>query len=157
MNLSLNDLEIVKSLERISDLAQNLTEYYGMIFEAGEQLPELVKPEIKAIYQALLRNYEQALLVFTKRKSADFLKLKDYEDELDKLEAKLRNLHLQRLAHEYAKANVFTSILADVLSTIERIGDHTFNIGSDTFAIVKEQQAYKKNVKRLTVDLKVDD
>lgn len=151
---ALNDLEIVKNMERISDLAQNLTEYYEMMFASSEKLPDIVRAELEQIYAVLERNYTVAIKVFVKREKALFSELQNDEQELDELEAKLRNLHLQRLTHEYVKPTVFTSIFVDILGTIERIGDHAFNIGRETFAVVKEHRLENNNVKKLADELR---
>lgn len=138
----ISNLQIVKNLERISDLAQNLTEYYELIFDAGEKIPQAAREELSDIYELLIHNYVSAIEVFNTESLARFDELKENENNLDLLESSLRNNHFKRLATEYTKPTVFTSLFVDILSTIERIGDHSFNIALNTFDVVKDHDLY---------------
>lgn len=140
----INNLQIVKNLERISDLCQNLTEYYEMIFDAGEKIPKQALEELNGIYEMIIHNYVSAVQIFRSKDQAKFEELKKDENNLDLLEASLRDKHLKRLATEYTEPNIFTSIFVDILSTIERIGDHSFNIALNTFNPVKDHELYAK-------------
>ena len=62
----------------------------------------------------------------------------DKENYLDLVEEKARERHFKRMANNECASDVAAGVYVDILGTLERIGDHIFNIvkeaDSDTHA-----------------------
>lgn len=140
------DLQVQKNFERISDLAQNLAEYYAMIFDSGDKMSEDAKNELLDIYELITHIYINAVEVFKTKNYALYDTMKEDENNLNLLEYQLRESHFTRLTTRHVKATVETSLFVDIIGTLERIGDHAFNIARITFKPIKthdEKEAKK--------------
>ena len=131
------DLQVQKNFERISDLAQNLAEYYAMIFDAGEKISEDAIEELRDVYDLISKIYINAVDVFKTNDISLYDTMKDDENKLNQLEYRLRESHFNRLTTRHVKATVETSLFVDIIGTLERIGDHAFNIARITFKPIK--------------------
>lgn len=137
------NLQVEKNLERIADLAQNLAEYYEIIFDGNEDLSAEAKAEVLEMYQVLYKNLDNALIIYETSNKILYATLKADEIYLNQLESKFRRAHFNRLTHQDAVANHANSMFVDILSTMERIGDHAFNIASGTFDPIKTHKEKK--------------
>ncbi|MDY2986278.1 MAG: Na/Pi cotransporter family protein [Peptoniphilus sp.] len=131
------DLQVQKNFERISDLAQNLAEYYAMIYDSGEKISEDAMEELKDVYDLISNIYINAVEVFKTNDISLYDTMKDDENKLNQLEYRLRESHFNRLTTRHVKATVETSLFVDIIGTLERIGDHAFNIARITFKPIK--------------------
>lgn len=130
-------LQVQKNFERISDLAQNLAEYYSMIYDAGEKISEDAMEELLDIYELISQIYVNAVEVYKTNNFDLYETMKDDENKLNNLEYQLRESHFNRLTTRHVKATVETSLFVDIIGTLERIGDHAFNIARITFKPIK--------------------
>lgn len=137
------NLQVEKNLERIADLGQNLAEYYELIFDGNEDLSAEAKAEVLEMYQILYKNLDNALIIYETSNKILYATLKADEIYLNQLESKFRRAHFNRLTHQDAVANHANSMFVDILSTMERIGDHAFNIASGTFDPIKTHNEKK--------------
>ncbi|WBW50749.1 Na/Pi cotransporter family protein [Peptoniphilus equinus] len=144
------DIQVQKNFERVSDLAQNLAEYYNSIYDVGEKVPEDAMEELLDIYELITHIYVNAVEVFKTKDAALFETMKEDENNLNLLEYQLRESHFTRLTTRHVKATVMTSLFVDIISTLERIGDHAFNIAQITFKPIKTHSE-KKDTKQ-TID-----
>ena len=71
--------------------------------------------------------------------------INEKENYLDLVEEKARQRHFKRMAGEVCGSGVAASIFVDILGTLERIGDHIWNI-------VKEG-----NEEAMTMDLRANE
>lgn len=131
------NLQLVKNLERISDLSQNLVEFYEIIYDARDDFADEAREELGIIYARLQSNYEKALRVFSTGDPVLYNALKEDEHALNTMELNFRDAHFHRLSTGTGRHAEFASLYIDILSTIERIGDHAFNIGALAFEPVK--------------------
>ena len=53
------------------------------------------------------------------------------------MEYELRASHFRRMTSQHEEATVTTSLYVDILGTLERIGDHIFNVARLTFDPIK--------------------
>lgn len=144
-----NYLQIQINVERVSDLAQNLGEYFDEIYEADEKYNEEALEDLNNIYDLVINNYVNAIEVFESEDNALFERLKEDEANLDLLEQNLRKSHYKRLTNGGKLSTVASSVFVDIASTIERIGDHAFNIARITIDSVKVHSEYDKKVVKL--------
>lgn len=121
-------LEIVKNVERMSDLTTNLADFYFLIDENKESLSPDALHDLNTMYMLLKSIIERSLYTF---KTEDITQLKPIlkdETYLDIIEIKYREKHFQRLAEGVCTTKITASIYVDILSTLERIADHAVNI-----------------------------
>lgn len=120
-------LNIVNDIERVGDHAENLAEL------AEEKIDEKLPFSEKALDEL---KYMFSKVHFSLNKSISALKNRDIElarevalkeDEIDKIEKELRANHINRLNQGicYPESGV---IFLDVISNLERVGDHANNI-----------------------------
>lgn len=120
-------LDISKDLERIGDHLSNVIEFFNTRYQSNLDLSDPGKDELKQIYNVL---NEMFILIngsiFSEFKVLPYNVL-NLEPLIDKLELQARKNYIQRL-----KDGVFdfyqTSNYSDILSDLERIGDHLNNI-----------------------------
>ncbi|MDO5302062.1 MAG: Na/Pi cotransporter family protein [Tissierellia bacterium] len=132
-----SNLQVQKNFERIGDLLQNLVEYYEMIFDADEEFSEEPMTELMAIYELLLHMYTNGVDVFHNGDHHLFEVMREDENNLNHMEYQLRASHFRRMTEHHEETTVATSLYVDILGTLERIGDHAFNIARLTFDPIK--------------------
>nr|AFK29744.1 putative Na/Pi-cotransporter family protein [uncultured bacterium] len=123
-----SNLEIVKNLERMSDLATNLVEFYKLMFDAKEELSEQAIQDLDTMYLLLINMIERSISMLKNKDTKGYTKLKADEDYLDLIEVKYREKHFRRMADNICNTKVGSSVYIDILGILERIGDHTINI-----------------------------
>lgn len=130
-------LLVQKNIERISDLAQNLGEYYEEIFNSNEKyVPEAVD-DLTRIYELVIHNFINSIEVFKTKDANLFDILTEDESNLDLLEHELRHSHYDRLTSGVKGNTIASSLFVDIISTFERIGDHAYNIARSTLDPIK--------------------
>lgn len=132
-----NYLQIQINVERISDLAQNLGEYYEEIYESGASYNKEALSDLEDIYDLVINNFVGSIEVFETKDQALFSRLSEDEAALDMMETTLRKSHYKRLANGEDMTSIASYVFNDILSTMERIGDHAYNIARLTMEPVK--------------------
>lgn len=136
-----NYLQIQINVERISDLAQNLGEYYEEIYESGASYNDEALSDLEEIYDLVINNYVNSIEVFENKNEALFRRLGEDEAALDLMETTLRKAHYKRLANGEDMTSIASYVFNDILSTMERTGDHAYNIARITMEPVKIHEA----------------
>ena len=98
------------------------------------------------IYELVINNYMNAIEVFESDDYVLYKKLRDDEARVDQLEQNLRRAHYKRLTQGEKLSTVASSVFIDIASTVERIGDHAFNIARITVDPVKVHSEYEKQI-----------
>lgn len=122
------NLEIIKNYERMSDLSTNLVEYYHLIYENRESFSADALHDLDTMYQLLLDILRRSLKIYEDGDLGNLESLYRDEEYLDLIERKYREKHFHRMAHEICDTQVASSIYVDILSILERIGDHGINV-----------------------------
>jgi len=121
-------MNIVNDIERIGDHAENLAELTEE--KINEKLPfsEKALDELKFMFSKVQISLSKSISALKNRdiKLAQEVALK--EDEIDKIEKDLRDNHIDRLNQGlcYPESGI---IFLDLISNLERVGDHANNIG----------------------------
>lgn len=122
------NLQVIKEIERVGDLTMNLNEFYDMVFEDKGTFTDSAISDINEMYKTVLEMNDAALKYFTTNKPEYLESVIDKENYLDTLEDKARQRHFKRMTGEICGSGVAASIFVDILGTLERIGDHVYNI-----------------------------
>ena len=121
------NLEIVKNLERISDLNLNLVGFFHLMNENNEVFSFHAIEELEKMLEILLDIIDQTLTIFKEQDTTNIEQVMILEDKLDNLEHLFRGNHFERLREGICYTPVASSIYVDILSTLERMGDHSVN------------------------------
>lgn len=124
----IDNLQVIKDIERVGDLTMNLNEFYELAFDDKGSFSEDAIHDINEMYATVLEMNETALAYFADREEHYIQIINDKENYLDLIEEKARQRHFKRMANEQCGSGVTASIYVDILGTLERIGDHIWNI-----------------------------
>lgn len=129
-------INAVNDLERVGDHATNileLAEYKNeqQLLFSKEAINELVDMSTK-----VENNFQLAMNAFYKGDQQRANKVIILEEDIDKLERSLRLNHIKRLNEGSCDPSAGV-IFLDILSNLERVGDHAFNLASYVLNIDK--------------------
>ena len=122
------NLEVVKNLERMGDLAMNLTEFFTMVTSDKGSFTEDAMHEINEMFDHLVDMMDDSTEVFVTKNMDRYLELEEKETKMDKMEFDARRHHFKRMADNVCVSPVASSVYCDVIGTLERMADHTCNI-----------------------------
>lgn len=122
-------LDVTKDLERIGDHLSNIVEFFEIRYDQGHDLSKQGYEDLINLYEVL----EEMLLDVSNSINNDFnilpTKVNSLEKKVDELEKNAREAYVNRL--KSGEFDFFTtSNFTDILSDLERIGDHLNNIAS---------------------------
>ena len=135
-------LQVQMNVERISDLAENLADYYHEIYESGTGYGEEAVKDLNDICDLVINNIVSAMEIYEDIDLAKFNKLTEDEAALDLMELNLRKSHYRRLKKGLDMTTMASYVYNDILSTMERIGDHAYNIARVTVEPIKTHTGY---------------
>ena len=92
------NLEVVKNLERIGDLAMNLTEFFTMVASDKGQFTEDAVHEINAMFDHLVDMMDDSTEVYVTKNMDKYLELEEKETKMDRMEVDARRHHFRRMA-----------------------------------------------------------
>ncbi len=126
-------LEVAKNLERIGDLSVNVAEFAKMVHEDGDHFSPGAYEEVNAMFTYLYVMLDEAFEFLDKKDVAIYEKLITQESNLDNMEYESRKNHFKRMVNKECTGAVASSIYADILGNLERMGDHCCNIARYAF------------------------
>lgn len=121
------NLEIVKNLERIGDLNLNLVGFFHLMNENGEEFSYFANEELQIMIEGLLEILDETLNIFLTQDASSLEQVFILEEKLDSQEYIYRGNHFERLREGICYTPVASSIYVDILSTLERMADHSVN------------------------------
>ena len=130
-------LQVQMNVERISDLSENLADYYHEIYESGTGYGKEALDDLNDICDLVINNIVSAIEIFEEEDLSRFDKLTEDEAALNLMEISLRKSHYARLKTGIDMTTMASYVYNDILSTMERIGDHAYNIARATIEPVK--------------------
>jgi len=140
-SISQSDREIVDGLfstindiERVGDHADNIAELSIEKSEKFLSFSETAMEELKDMSSKVISSFSDALTCLRNGDVKLAKKIIEREGEIDILEKVLRKKHIKRLGERKCQANSGV-IFLDIISNLERIGDHASNIA---FAVIND-------------------
>lgn len=119
----------INDIERIGDHAENIAELSKEKIKNKIELGNEAVDEIINMYKKTVEALEFAISLYENQDPSGVNKINQLEEDIDEFERKLRNNNLERLNKRICSANSSVLFL-DLISNLERIGDHANNIGT---------------------------
>ncbi len=120
---------IISDIEQIGDYAEEIAKNAIALIEDDIEFSIEAKSELSEMLDANVLCFKNALRAVQEKDKELCFAVKDAENEIDKLEQKFRDLHIERITG--GNCNFATkAYYTDVLSTIERVSDRASNMVS---------------------------
>jgi len=119
---------VINDIERIGDHAENIADLAVEKMSKGIHLGSTAKEELKLMFDTTIKAIEIAIESYNNKSLITPKEIEVVEEEIDVLEKKLRESNIKRL-NERACSAASSVIFLDLISNLERIGDHANNIG----------------------------
>lgn len=126
-NLQAEYVDTIRDFERIGDHCVNLFQFFEMRYDQKIELSEEATKELTKLYDVVKQAFQLTLDAFKDQDKSIAQKVMEYEDVIDKLVIKNRKRHIMRI-NSNESTETQDQLYIDILSNIERIGDHCNNI-----------------------------
>jgi len=121
------DIDTITDLERIGDHLTNLFEFFDERYVNKIELFPEPKADLIDLYSLLRKTLNQSIEAYIKKDKELAREVNIREDVLDKLVKKYRKNHITRI-NDRTCLETEAGFYVDILSNMERIGDHCNNI-----------------------------
>lgn len=118
---------VVNDIERIGDHADNLGELAQYKLNGNLQFSETAIKELKYMYETAKYAVDSAIVALEKSDASEAKKVIQTESKIDEINKQLRSEHISRLNKLECSPETGT-IFLEVVSNLERVGDHCDNI-----------------------------
>ncbi|HEY4622651.1 MAG TPA: Na/Pi cotransporter family protein [Solibacillus sp.] len=122
-----NLFDNIRDIERIGDHVENIVELLQYRDANKVKLSDEAQAELVEMYEYTMDTVRQALEALEKNDLALAQEVYARENEIDVMERKLRKMHIYRLNEGICSGSAGI-VFADIISNLERIGDHAKNI-----------------------------
>ncbi|MBP3889291.1 MAG: Na/Pi cotransporter family protein [Cellulosilyticum sp.] len=135
-NLSLSEADqirvtelfhMVSDIERVGDHADNIAELAMGLKNDNLSFSEMAEKELESMTNIALESFTKAIDAYEGQDKALAQEVLPLEEQVDRLEEKLRSRHMKRLAREQCSP-IAGILYLDMVSNLERIADHAANI-----------------------------
>jgi len=136
---------VISDIERIGDYADNIRESVIQMAENNISFSDESIAELKTMMEKVNLMFNEAIEMFgEKENEVHMTEIQRLEDEIDEMEQKLLQNHIERMNKGVctAEAGLYFS---DVVSALERVADHAINVG---FAV--SESANSEKLARIT-------
>ena len=118
---------VVSDIERIGDHAESIVEIIPQMDRSGVKFSKKSHAELTEMMEQVNLILSESLDMFLTGNTTKMNEISELEDSIDKMERELTNKHIRRLQEGKCtpQAGIYYS---DILSGLERVGDHAINI-----------------------------
>ncbi len=120
-------VDTIRDFERIGDHCTNIFEFFEHRYDSKIVLSEEAKIELTKLYDVVVETIQLTLEAFENQDKETAQKVMEREDIIDRLVIKNRKRHIMRL-NDRESSETIDGFYVDILSNVERIGDHCNNI-----------------------------
>jgi phosphate:Na+ symporter len=120
-------VDTIRDFERIGDHCINLYQFFEHRYDNKMVLSQAAKKELSRLYDVVKETISLTLEAFQNYDLEAAKKVMEREDIIDRLVIKNRKRHIQRINTDMS-SETSDGFYVDILSNIERIGDHCNNI-----------------------------
>lgn len=120
-------LDVIKDLERIGDHCTNLFEFFLERYATDKELSEDGKQDLNQLFDTVIEMLQKTFEAFNTWDKEKALLVDKIEERVDKLEAFFHQRHVHRI-DSGACSYLNTDHYVEILSNLERLGDHLDNI-----------------------------
>lgn len=119
---------VINDVERIGDHAKNIADLATEKISGKIEIGADAINELNSMYEKTLKALDHAISMYEKKDLEPKNNIEKNEEEINKLEKILRKNNIDRLNNKVCSAKSGV-IFLDLISNLERIGDHANNIG----------------------------
>lgn len=141
-SLSANDstvhsmlMDTVRDIERVGDHMENVIELAEYQVANKVKVSSLAMDDLKEMFSLTIETFKQSIVALENNDVGEARAVILKEEKIDKMERQLRKKHILRLNEGQCEASAGI-IFVDMISNLERIGDHALNIAE---AVIGEE------------------
>lgn len=123
---------VINDIERIGDHAKNIVELATSKIEQELSIGSEAKVEITGMYNKAFEAVNLSLECYANKDISGAINVEEIEKTIDNYAKKLRDNNIERLNKKVCLANI-SAIYLDIISNLERIGDHATNIAEAVY------------------------
>ncbi|SHF61375.1 Na/Pi cotransporter family protein [Ornithinibacillus halophilus] len=123
-------MDSVRDIERIGDHFENIIELIDYKISNKVQLTEQAQEDLNNMFDLTILTVKQAVKALDSMDREEALAVVQKEDEIDKMERNYRKKHIIRV-NEGVCSGSAGIVFVDIISNLERIGDHAVNIAEE--------------------------
>lgn len=123
-------LDSVRDIERIGDHFENIVELIDYKISNKVHLTDKAKEDLNEMFELTISTVRQAVKALGNMNREEALAVIQKEDQIDKMERNFRKRHIIRMNEGICNGSSGI-VFVDILSNLERIGDHAVNIAED--------------------------
>ena len=133
---------VCSDIERIGDHAEDIADAVKFFADKDIHMTDMAKEDLKKMMDVVDKLMKDSLDMFVTGDMTNMEEVRKLEDVTDDMEISLQNKHIKRLSE--GKCSVSAGIFfSDIVSGIERVGDHAINIAFSLYEAKNRQQAVK--------------
>ena len=125
-------LDNIRDIERIGDHVENLVELIDYKESNRVKLSDDAMKELEVMFELVIDTVKTTMKALDTRDVTMAQLVKEQEERIDEMERKLRKRHILRLNEGICSGSAGI-IFADIISNLERIGDHADNIATTIY------------------------
>jgi len=130
------NFQIVKNLERISDLVVSLSGFYKIAYEEKNIFSTEAISDLEKGYDMIEKMVNEAIHTYKTSNNNNTLdKLVEQGTKLKEFESYCRERHFMRMRDDVCIDPLSISVYVDILAIIERIGEYSISIAKTTVSV----------------------
>ncbi|WP_164216124.1 Na/Pi cotransporter family protein [Virgibacillus sp. YIM 98842] len=123
-------MDTVRDIERIGDHFENIIELIDYKISNKVQLTDQAMEDVNEMFDLTILTVKQSVEALQEMDREKSLAVVQKEDQIDKMERKFRKKHIIRMNEGLCSAAAGI-VFVDIISNLERIGDHAVNIAEE--------------------------